>query len=273
MARKTRDLADRYGEWALVAGASEGIGRAFAAALAESGLDLVLVARRRAPLEALAETLRREHGVKVVVAVADLGAPDVVDVIRRQTGDLSVGLVVYNACYSTIGEFAETDVESKLLTVAVNCAGPVRLFDAYVRPMIARGRGGVIVMSSMAGFQGGAMIATYAASKAFDAVLGESLWAELTPKGIDVLVCVAGATSTPTFEAQTPAARRRRAFPGSPESVVDDALEALPKKRRGPTIVSGRLNKVAHFFFDRVLGRGAASRVFSRSTRSIYGDG
>src|SRR5690606_26235749 len=123
--RKTRDLADRYGEWALVAGASEGIGRAFAAALAESGLDLVLVARRRAPLEALAETLRREHGVKVVVAVADLGAPDVVDVIRRQTGDLSVGLVVYNACYSTIGEFAETDVESKLLTVAVNCAGPV----------------------------------------------------------------------------------------------------------------------------------------------------
>jgi uncharacterized protein len=126
-------------------------------------------------------------------------------------------------------------------------------------------------MSSMAGFQGSAMVPTYAATKAFDTVLGESLWAELGPKGIDVLVCVAGATSTPGFEAQTPAQNRKKAFPGSPEQVARDALSALPRKRRGPTLVSGGINKAAHFFFGRVLGRGAASRFFSRSTRSIYG--
>jgi uncharacterized protein len=271
MRRTSQRLAARYGAWALVAGASEGIGRAFASSLAASGLNVVLVARRAGPLEVLAGELRREHGVQVVAAPVDLAADDVVEKIREATGDVDVGLVVYNACYSQIGEFLSTDLQSKLLTLDVNCRGPLRLLDAYLPAMVSRGRGGVVIMSSMAGFQGGAMVPTYAASKAFDTVLGESLWAELGPKGIDVLVCVAGATSTPGFEAQTPAQNRKKAFPGSPEQVAADALAALPKKRRGPTLVSGGINKAAYFFFGRVLSRGAASRFFSRSTRSIYG--
>lgn len=270
MRRSTEQLAARYGEWALIAGASEGIGRAFASDLAAAGLNVILVARRSGPLEELASELRREHGVKVAVAAVDLAAEDVVERIQEVTGEVSIGLVVYNACFSKIGEFLETDLESKLLTLDVNCRGPIRLLQAYLPPMVARGRGGVVLMSSMAGFQGGAMVPTYAASKAFDTVLGESLWAELRPRGVDVLVCVAGATSTPGFEAQTPAGTRSKAFPGSPEKVAEDALRALPKRWRGPTIVSGGINKAANFFFTRVLSRGAASHVFSKSTRSIY---
>jgi uncharacterized protein len=267
----TNETRSRYGNWALVAGASEGIGRAFALALAADGLNVVLVARREGPLESLAAEIKSAHGVEVIVAPVDLAAVDVVAQIREATGEVEVGLLVYNACYSLIGEFLDTDLASKLLTLDVNCRGLVRLLDAYLPKMVSRGRGGVVIMSSMAGFQGSALVPTYAATKAFDTVLGESLWAELSSKGIDVLVCVAGATSTPGFEAQTPVHSRKKAFPGSPEQVASDALRALPKKRRGPTLVSGGINKAAHFFFGRVLGRGAASRFFSRSTRSIYG--
>ena len=270
MSFSSHDFAARYGAWALIAGASEGIGRAFARELAARGLNVVLVARRAELLETLAAELRREHGVKVAVAPVDLADADVVDRIREATGDIEVGLVVYNACYSRIGEFLETDLQSKLLTLDVNCRGPLRLLDAYLPSMAARGRGGVVIMSSMAGFQGGAMVPTYAASKAFDTVLGESLWAELGPKGVEVLVCVAGATSTPGFEAQTPAHRRKSALPGSPEQVARDAIRWLPERGRGPTMVSGKVNKIASFLFTRVLSRGAASRLFSRSTRSIY---
>jgi short-subunit dehydrogenase len=203
----------RYGPTAVVAGATEGIGRAFAHQLAEKGLDLVLLARRTELLEAEAHLLRRRHGVRVDAISLDLGAADLEQRFSVILEGRDVGLLVYNACYSKIGPFLETDLASKQATLDVNCRGPLVLTSLLAPRLVARGRGGLLLMSSMSGLQGTALVGTYAASKAFDNVFGEGLWAELRPLGVDVLVCVAGATSTPNFEAQTPRSQAQAGVP------------------------------------------------------------
>lgn len=256
-----------YGRWALVAGASEGIGRAFAQALAARGLDLVLIARREAPLAALADELRSAHQIQTLALPLDLAASDLRERVLAGVGDREIGLLVYNACYSEIGEFLETSLASKLLTVDVNCRGPLVLLDAFAPPMVERGRGGVILMSSLSGYQGTAMVGTYAATKAFTTILGEALWDELGRKGIDVLVCAAGATYTPGFESQTPESRRRRAAPMPADAVAAEALAALGQTS---SVIPGRLNRAVQALTSRLLPRDLAVRFFSSQTRKIY---
>jgi short-subunit dehydrogenase len=127
----------------------------------------------------------------------------------------------------------------------------------------------MVLMSSMAGWQGSAMVGIYAASKAFVTVLAESLWSELRPHGVDVHACVAGATLTPNFKSQTPKARQRQAFPMDPEAVVDAALSRLGK---GPTIIAGRVNRAVYVLLGKLIPRAAAVRFFSRTTRGIYSE-
>lgn len=261
-----RDFHHRYGPWAVVAGASEGIGRAYAHALAEKGLDVVLVARRRELLEAEAELIRRRHRVQVETVSLDLGAPDLATRFEQVLEGKDVGMLVYNACYSKIAPYLESDLASKLTTIDVNCRGPVILTSMLGERLAARGRGGMIIMSSMAGNQGSAMVATYAASKAFDTVLGEGLWAELSPKGVDVLVCIAGATSTPNFLAQTPEKKRAQVFPMTPEDVARGGLAHLQK---GPVYVAGPLNR-AVATVTRMIGRKNAVSFMSKNTRKVY---
>jgi short-subunit dehydrogenase len=258
----------RYGPWGLVAGASEGIGRAWCRRLAERGLDVVLIARRAELLEEEAAELRARFGVQTRTLALDLASPDLGESLRQSTDDLDVGFVVYNAAYSEIGEYLGQGVPGKLRTLDVNCRGVVLLTSHFAERLVARGRGGMVLMSSMAGWQGSALVGVYAASKAFVTVLAESLWSELRPHGVDVHACVAGATLTPSFESQTPDERRRQAFPMQPEAVVDAALARLGK---GPTIVTGRVNRVVHVLLSKLLSRRAAVSFFSRTTRGIYG--
>ena len=260
-------FADRYGPWALVAGASEGLGEAFSRQLAEHGLNLLLIARRADPLHALAEQIRERHGVDVRELPQDLADPDLAGKLGPQLEALEIGLLVYNAGYSHIAPFLETDLATKLLCVDVNCRGPLVLTSLLAPQMAERGRGGILLMSSMAGFQGSALVSTYAATKAFDTVLGEGLWEELGRHGVDVLSFVAGATRTPNFESQTPEDRKRSAFPMEPAAVAAQALRQLGN---GPTRIPGPVNKAAAFVMQRLLPRRAAVRFMSRTTRGIY---
>jgi hypothetical protein len=250
----------------VVAGATEGIGRAFAHQLAEKGLDLILLARRAELLEAEAHLLRRRHGVTVTPVALDLGAPDVEARFEAAINGHDVGLLVYNACYSRIGKFLETDLASKQATLDVNCRGPLVLCSTLAPRLVERGRGGLLLMSSMSGLQGTAMVATYAASKAFDTILGEGLWVELQPHGVDVLVCVAGATSTPNFEAQTPKEKRRQVFPMAPEDVASGALARLGD---GPVYYAGPLNLALATTLRAVPRRGAVN-FMAKNTRKLY---
>jgi short-subunit dehydrogenase len=257
-------FADRYGPWAVVAGASEGLGAAYARALAGRGLNLILVARRKALVDQLAGDLRATHPVEVLVLDGDLGQQRFLDGLAEACSALEIGLVVYNAAYAPIGEFASLPLDDLLRVVAVNIGAPVALVRGLLPGMTDRGRGGVVLMTSLAGNQGSPYIATYAASKAFNRVLAEGLWYELKDKGVDVVACCAGAVRTPGYSG----AAAGKDAPGTldPEEVVEQALRALG---RGPVVIPGRVNRLAGAFMTRVLPRRRAISIMAGNTADL----
>jgi uncharacterized protein len=263
-ARPRPGFADRYGPWALVAGASEGLGAAYARALAARGLDLVLVARRVSLLDDLSRAITAEFPVEVRCLDGDLGGRRFLEGVQEACAGLEVGLLVYNAAYAPIGEFASTPLDDLLRVAAVNVRAPVTLVHGMLPGMIARGRGGVILMTSLAGNQGSPYISTYAASKGFNRVLAEGLWYELKDKGVDVLACCAGAVRTPGYSG----AASGKDAPGTldPADVVEQALRALG---RGPVVIPGRLNKVANIFMSRLLPRRRAIAIMAGNTMDL----
>jgi short-subunit dehydrogenase len=257
-------LKERYGPWALIAGASVGLGAEFARQLAAQKINLVLVARNPFALEKLANEMHA-LGVETRIVAADLADPALDAQLIDATRGLEIGLVVYNAAHSQIGPFLDQPIEEQLRTIDVNCRGPLVLAHRFGRAMRARRRGGILLMTSLAALQGSPMIAAYAASKAFNLVLAESLWDELRSSGVDVLACRAGATRTPGYQASKPIGSTPLMEPGP---VVTAALASLG---RGPSIVPGRFNRLASFFLNRLMPRTLAIRTMGRATRKIYG--
>jgi hypothetical protein len=225
-----------YGEWALVTGASAGIGTVFARKLAAQGINLVLVARRADRLQQLADELSRAHGVQTRVVPEDLERDGAVERIEQRVADLAIGVLVNNAGFSMVGRFERVPREKILGMVRVNCLAVAGLTHAFLPAMKARRRGAIIIVASAAAYQPLGYAATYAATKAFDLMLGEALWAENRGSGVDVLVLSPGPVDT-EFQAvagETP-------HPGvSPESVVEVAFAALGRK---PSVVAGTFNK------------------------------
>ncbi len=263
-------LKDRYGDWALVAGASEGLGKAWARALAGAGLNVVVVAMDREALEQVAADIRSDFAVDTRVEVLDLTAPELAGRMAALDAELGIGVAVYNASFSPIGPFLEVPLEDKLKVLDVNARGPLIWSDVLGRRMAGRGRGALVLMSSLAGFIGSALVATYAATKAFDTVLGEGLWEELGRRGVDVMVVAPGTIRTPTITKSTPADKLAKLLPMEPEDVVREALDRLAR-RSGPTVIPGRFNRWSRQVFGRLLSRRATVRIFSNRIRSTYG--
>jgi short-subunit dehydrogenase len=251
------NMRQRYGPWAVIAGASEGIGAAFAVALAAQGLDLVLVARRPEPLADLAARLP----VRTVTVSADLA--DGVEPVLAATAEHEVGLVVCNAAYSPIGPFLDSDPADTERALRLNCAAPLALAHGYLPAMAARGRGGFVLISSLAGQQGSPGLAVYAATKAFGAVLAEGLWGELRGRGVDVVTAVAGAVSTPGLGR---AAGRQAPGTVTPDEVVAAALAALGHR---PRTVPGGLMKVSAAAMTRLLPRRTAITVMGKANAAV----
>jgi short-subunit dehydrogenase len=188
----------RYGPWALIAGASEGTGAAFARQLANKGLNLILVARRQGPLDALAQELRAEAGVECVTATIDLADGDATRQLLAAAGGRDVGLLILNAGADPNGAlFLDGAIADWDALATRNVLTVTRALHAFAAPMQARGRGGLMVVGSGACYGGLPGINVYAATKAYDLVLCEALWAELEPHGVDVLAFVLGRTDTP----------------------------------------------------------------------------
>ena len=270
MAGKAVDFREKYGRFALVAGASEGLGAAFARQIAARGVDLVLIARRAAVLESVAKSIESESGVEVRTLAADLADPGIASVVSEATEGLEIGLLVYNAAHSAIGPFLDTPLASHLTELDVNCRTALVLTHLLGRPMRERGRGGIVVMSSLASSQGSPYIAHYGATKAYDRVLAEGLWGELGEHGIDVVACCAGATRTPRYLSSQPENERNFFVPEmEPEDVAREALAALGRR---PSLVPGRANRIASFFMAHLLPRRLGIRMMGRATRGMEGD-
>lgn len=238
------DFSERYGPWALVAGASMGIGRAFSHDAARRGVNVVMLARGEELLRQIADEVRDEHGVETRPVVADLTDPAIGSVVAEATADLDVGLFVYNATIAMHGRFLDVALDDQLASVAVNCATPITLLNRLGRPMVERGRGGIVLVSSNGGTAGAINFGTYNAGKAFQWILGETLWTELRDQGVDVTTIMVGPTSSPNFNAfqatldrdlcdrrdsdiALDRARARLLYPSTPEEVATAAYDAL----------------------------------------------
>jgi uncharacterized protein len=233
---------DRYGPWALIAGASEGIGASFAGQIAESGINVALLARRAEPLQSLADDLRARFDVEVRTATVDLTSASVLDDLAPLVDGIDISLLVYNAgAVHGARFFIERPVDDALQLVNLNCRGPVLLAHRFGRAMASRGRGGMIFMTSMSAASGGAYVATYSATKAFDLVFAESLWMELGQHGVDVLSVVAGLTDTPAMRNSGVLVDGSPFVAMAADDVAAEALAALGN--HGPMCVVGDQNR------------------------------
>jgi len=225
------EFADRYGPWAVIAGASEGTGAAFAEALAAHGVDVVLVARREAALEELASRLP----VSSRVVVLDLSDIDAGDRLAAATADLDVGLLVFNAGaddHST--PMLDQPLDDLRALVRRNCSTVLDACHQIGGRIVERGRGGVILVTSGAAWAGGGNIAAYGATKAFDLLLAEALWAEWRPRGVDVQALVLGARPTrPRCAACSPSAADRSASWPTPPTSSASRWSTSPRGRSG----------------------------------------
>jgi short-subunit dehydrogenase len=217
---------ERYGPWALITGASSGIGAEFARQLAAFGLNLILVARRKQKLDDLARQLEGAGKITVQTIAADLSRPDFLPLINSVTDSMEVGLLVNNAGFGLAGEFLDHDIEKELALLNVNCRAPLILTHAFGRRMAQRRRGAVIFVSSVVGFVATPFEAHYAASKAYELFLAEALGFELKKNGVDVLALCPGSTET-EFHAVA-GAPSVAAMPVAP--VVATAISQLGKK-------------------------------------------
>jgi len=258
-------IAEWKGKWALVTGASAGIGKALAAALAEGGANLVLTARREERLRTIAQQLSREHRVRSEIFVADLAepaAPKAVYQFTLQKG-LAIDLLVNNAGFGQYGEFHKADSDRLLQMIQVNCSAVLQLTRLFVPAMVARQSGDVLIVASTAAFQAVPYISTYAATKVFDLFFAEGLAEELRPYGIRVSALCPG-TTTSEFHEVAGHPSRSKGREQSAEVVARNGLKALAAGKS--YVISGLANYLgAHG--ERLVPRRFVTRVAAKMFR------
>lgn len=253
-----KNVVTKYGEWALVTGGSAGIGLEFARQLAAQGMNLVLVARRADVLDQVAADLAREFDVEVETLARDLTEAGVVEALHDDLSHKDIGMVVMNAGAEATGHFTKLPLERHAQIETLNIDVPMRMSRLFGEGMVERRRGALIFLSSLFGYQGVPMVASYSASKAYILALGEALNVEMKPFNVDVLVLSPGLTDT-EMPAQMPVNFNKiPMLTSAPKQVVSAALGALGKKA---TIVPGITNKI-YAWENRFLPRSLPVKLF-----------
>ena len=261
MNNPSSSFRSRYGPWALVAGASKGLGAEYAHQLAEKGLNLVLIARREERLKTLAAELQARYPVQVQIIVCDLSQPNAAARIFTQTAGLEIGLLVYNAAVAPVAPFYGLSLDEHLQALNANMRTPLELVYHFGSAMRTRKRGGVLLMSSLSALQGSALIAHYTATKAYNLNLAEGLWDELGQDGVAVLACMPAMVDTAELPAGEPADSKPGFSGMSPQQVAREALAALGRQS---VIIPGASNRLAAFFIRHLLPRQSAVRMMGR---------
>lgn len=244
---------DRYGPWAVVTGASSGIGKELAIQLAASGLNLVLVARNADALEQLAATLTTTHVVECRVVVLDLSHVDSMQTLIHATENVDVGLLIASAGFGTSGAFSDGSMADELAMLDINCRSLLQQTWHFSRRFVQRGRGGIVLLSSIVAFQGNPWTANYSATKAYVQSLAEGLALELAPRGVDVLSVAPGPTATGF--ASRAGLRMGKAM--NPADLAQPILNALGRRT---TVLPGFLSKLLTYSLA-TLPRWARVRV------------
>jgi len=256
-----KTFKEKYGPWAVVTGASSGIGFEFAHQLAALGLNLVLVARRKDRLDLLAIELHKKYAIQCKVIQVDLSQNNFLTEIEKVTAEIEIGLLINNAGFGTTGELLENDLETEIKLLHVNCRAPLILAHHFGNKMKDRKKGGIIFTASIVGFTAVPLWSNYAASKAYDLFLSEALSHELKPHGVDVLALCPGTTKAEFQEI----AGTQMLMPMSAEAVVQRGLQKL-----GHTYVTipGILNRL-NVLSVKLLPQTWSTRMFGRIIRTI----
>ena len=259
--------AEHYGPWAVIAGGSEGVGASYARRLAAEGIHLVLIARKPQPLADLAAEIRAAHRVEVRTLAQDLTAPDMIDTVRALTDDIEVGFLLYNAgAVSHFGDFLDDDraVAARMIRLGVDA--PTRLCHHFAGPMRWRGRGGIVLVGSLAGYAGAPGEIVYAAAKAFARTFAEGLWHELKPHGVDVQGLILGLTRTPSAGRLGLAMDNPDFVPDEPDAIAAGSFAHLGE---GPLWHPGDKEAAARYLGS--LPRAEAVGFMAAGAKALHG--
>lgn len=261
------NILQKYGNWACVAGAAEGLGKAFSTELANRGFNLILIDKDAKKLEAASTLLKKN--VEIHSLNLDLNKPETLDLISKTIEDKKCRFLVYNAAYGPVKPFLANTQEELDLYINVNMRSTLKLVHRFAQHN-EKNQAGVLLVSSLAGFRGTQYVVPYAATKAFIWNFAEGLYYEFQKTLMDFSVCCPGATDTPNYRSTNP--RKTKLTPKSmdPELVAKEALNKFGKKL---FIFPGFSNKFAHFFLNRILPRKIASAIHNSTMYKMYSEG
>lgn len=256
----------KYGQWACVAGAAEGLGEAFAEGLAQRGMNLILTDLHEEKLTATSDRLRKTYSIDVIPLTGDLAHDTTLDQISSQMEEANCRLLVYNAAYGPVLPFMQNTEKELDVYLNVNNRAVLILVHRFIGMKLA-GDTGILLISSLAGFRGTQLVIPYAATKAFLWNLAEGLYYEFKGKGLDISVLCPGTIDTPNFRATGANRTFLTAKPMAPAVVAEEALRKFGTRL---FIVPGLSNKIAHFLLQRVLPRKLSSKIHNDAMGKLY---
>ncbi len=251
----------KYGEWAIITGASSGIGKEFAFKIANEKINLVLVARRFELLKNIKNEIESKNNVQVKIIALDLSMTENLEQLFSELSEIEIGILVNNAGFGFSGDFVNQDFSSIKNMVNLNCVAPALLTNYFANKMIKKNRGAIIFLSSILAFYSTPFSAVYSASKAFNLYIGQALAVELRKNNIDVVAVSPGSTKTDFFKV---AKMKGGPFLRNTEKVVHTALKNLNKKS---SVVDGLINKVLVLitkFLPRTFTTRLAGEIIKR---------
>jgi short-subunit dehydrogenase len=264
------EFRERYGNWALVAGAAIGLGESFCTTLAKQGFNLFMIDNREDQVTSLADKLAKEYNIQTIPFFIDLFQKDAVPQIMEKTSNIDLRLMIYVAAFSQIKKFENYTSDDLDHYINVNIGTPLKLAHSFSKRLIEKKQsGGILLMSSLAGLLGMQYIVPYAASKAFTWNLAESLHHELKPHKIDVMACIAGATSTEAYLGTNPQYGFIKPQVQQPSDVAELALKKLGKSA---LYIPGFSNRFNYFILIRLLPRKLASYLANKTMKSMYSE-
>lgn len=265
------DLTKKYGDWAIVTGASSGIGQSFADKLARNGVNVVLVSRSETAMQSIADKLSQDYGILTRVLPLDLTNSTARDKLEAATADLDVGLLINNAAIEQYGAFVGHTTREIQNAIELNIVAPTELGQRFGRRFVNRGRGGIIFVAGSIGYQAVPHLASYAAAKAHQLHLAEALYYELRSHGVDVLALSPGITKTPMIDRIEKSIHFHRIglLKLKPDHVAKVGLKQLGRR---PSVVPGLQNKILAFLMKRVLTRAQGAWLFGFLVRFAFID-
>ena len=262
-----KSWTEKYGSWGLVAGAAEGLGKAFSESIARRGMHVIMIDRNEEKLYETADYLENSYNIQVKKLLLDLSDLSNLARIFESLEGIDCRLIIYNAAYGPVKPFLDHSTEELDYYLDLNSRMPLHLIFHFIKNLPGSVPGGVILLSSLAGLFGTNLVAPYGATKAFNYNLAEALYHEFKSTQVDILACCAGATDTPNYRSTNPKYGLIRPSVASPEKVSETTLKKLGKTG---LYIPGLGNRITYAILSRLLTRRSASNLMNRTMREMY---